>query len=343
MSKEDNVVVPKNIWDQYRNFALAQLHYSPVTIDERIRKLRYLEKHGVNLLNLKPEQIYNFCAEKLKTGSQGSTLNHYLKAINSWCKFRKLDYKFKLYKENYRPIKIPTSKEISLILHACTRSRRDKCLKTIVFFLINTGLRVSELCNLRFSDIDFANNKITIQGKGGKWRIIPVKPYVLHGENYPSLKNYIENHRYNTSKTFVFTSPSGKLTPPVFRKDLKRVARKAGVPWVHPHSFRHYYATTLLRNGVNVRTVQVLLGHSEIKTTARYLHIVETDVYKAISRVRFDDVLFQKQTHPENWMWLTWTYGETKYGSTGIYQNFICCDCQPCTAIPCGLTLGGMP
>jgi integrase len=139
------------------------------------------------------------------------------------------------------------------------------------------------------------NNKIEVLGKGGKWRIIPVKENVITGDNFPSIINYMKYHRLDTSKDFLFTGPNGKLLTAIMRREFKQVAKTAGIPWIHPHSLRHYYATTLLKNGVNVKTVQILLGHSTLVTTSRYLHITEMDVDKAIRDVPLDDLLFSKQ------------------------------------------------
>jgi len=78
------------------------------------------------------------------------------------------------------------------------------------------------------------------------------------------------------------------------RKDIKTVARKAGMGWIHPHSLRHFYATNLLKHGIHVKIVQVLLGHSNIKTTSRYLHVVEYDIRKAIQETALDNILYQE-------------------------------------------------
>jgi len=106
--------------------------------------------------------------------------------------------------------------------------------------------------------------------------------------------NYIRNHRYKTHASYIFTQKSGKITEEQARKDIKTAARKAGVGWIHPHSFRHFYATNLLKHGIHVKIVQILLGHSNIKTTSRYLHAVEYDIRKAIQETTLDNILYQE-------------------------------------------------
>lgn len=112
----------------------------------------------------------------------------------------------------------------------------------------------------------------------------------MAGVNYPSLKNYINNWRYETGD-FVFTSKTGRLSPVYIRKRIKIIAKKAGVPWIHPHSFRHFYATNLIRSGARVIVVQELLGHSDIRSTSRYLHTTDSDLRYTIQNIPVFDVV----------------------------------------------------
>ncbi len=329
-------------WEKFDNFCITRLQYSPVTLDERKRKLRHLITKGkIDLTDFNPDRVYDYFAKRIKEGTPAHSLNHYIKALNAWMAFKDLDYHFDLYKSFYRPIRIPTKNEISSLLKACSRSEKHKRLKTIIFLLANTGLRASELCNLRFKNIDWTNNRIEILGKGGKWRTIPVKENVLHGDNYPSLLNYVSHHRLKTSNDFVFTGPHGRLLTTLMRREFKEAARIAGLPWIHPHSLRHYYATTLLKNGVNVKTVQILLGHSSLATTSRYLHITETDIDKAIRDVQFDDLLFSFSKQVKNWFRPTWIYGGFGNGPGEIYTRPLLKMCRPNTEKIVRSTLGG--
>ena len=75
---------------------------------------------------------------------------------------------------------------------------------------------------------------------------------------------------------------------------MQDIAKKAGVPWIHPHSFRHFYATNLLRSGAKITVVQELLGHANIETTARYLHVTESDLRYTIYNMPVSEVVRQK-------------------------------------------------
>jgi len=326
-------------WHKFDEYALSRLQFSASTLDERKRKLRHLENNGIDLFDFNIDSVYSYFAERLKKNAKPSTLNHYVKALNSWCKFRGVDHKFDQYTEHEMTVKIPTSKEISILLKNCKRNRNGKLLKTVIFTLAHTGMRVSELCDLSFDNIDYQRLTLTVTGKGNKTRVIPVKQYLLFGRNYPSIRNYVKHHRYNNDKRIVFTTENGPINAWYIRRELKKLARIVGLGWIHPHSFRHYYATTLLKKNVNLKVVQILLGHSNIKTTSRYLHMLEDDIFEAINRINFDDLLFdQADVDFENWF--TDPTGEYNYGPVEIYFNHLIECCQPEPVESCWLTRG---
>jgi len=280
--------VDPETWNKFINHAVAVQQLSSSTVTATIRRLKYLERHGIDLLADKEElkrQVYSHFAERIRRGASGKTLNDYVKALNRWCKFRELDLKFKKYKEEYRPRKIPTTEEIKRFMSAI----KNKMLRTAVYLLVMGGLRIEELTNMNLEDIDWERCAILVKGKGNKIRVIPLPKRVLYGRNVPSLYLYIKHHRLNTDEHALFTTSKGRLQSAYLRRLIKKVAREVGLPWIHPHSFRHYYATNLLRAGVNIRIVQHLLGHADIKTTGIYLHIVEDDLHKAVENPNIQD------------------------------------------------------
>ena len=190
-------------------------------------------------------------------------------------------------------MKVPTTIEINMMLNQCKgKNRFDKRNRAIILLLAKTGMRNKEICNLKLLDIDWQRKEITIQNsKHNKTRIIPVDDEMLTGRTYPSLKNYIKYWRMNTSKHYIFTTKNGRMTPNYLRNIIRNTARKTGISWIHPHSFRHYAATNLLRAGVNIRVVQAILGHSSIRTTGGYLHVIENDMQQAISNPNIEDPL----------------------------------------------------
>ncbi len=146
--------------------------------------------------------------------------------------------------------------------------------RTMLEMLYATGLRVSELVNLKFEQISFRQGVVRIIGKGNKERLVPV------GEEAMS---WLENYMTQTRKTLLgerqcdylfVTNRADSMTRQAFWHIIKRHAKKAGInKELSPHTLRHAFATHLLNHGADLRVVQLLLGHSDLSTTQIYTHI----------------------------------------------------------------------
>lgn len=137
-----------------------------------------------------------------------------------------------------------------------------------------TGIRLSELSNIKVSDIDFYNRRIKIFGKGNKER------YVLYGNNcHKSLERYLKNGRLKLLKDttdYLFLNSKGeKLSGGGIEYIINKIVKKSGVTNNHitPHVFRHTFATSMLNEGSDLVTVKELLGHSNLSTTSIYTHV----------------------------------------------------------------------
>lgn len=159
---------------------------------------------------------------------------------------------------------------------------RDKAILELLF---STGLRVSELCHLKREDINLKRDEFTVRGKGAKLRVV-----FLSEDARKWLAKYLEARRDIAPHMFVrhdraSSTDPGPLTPRSVQRLVDHYSRAAGITAnITPHTMRHSYATDLLRNGADIRSVQSMLGHSSITTTQIYTHITNQqlrEVHKA--------------------------------------------------------------
>jgi len=173
------------------------------------------------------------------------------------------------------------------------RTLQGKRDYAILLLLLTTGLRKAEICNLKLRDLKTYRNQAVIDliGKGKKFRRIPIK-----NETLLVIRDYLKASKNGVSPEHPMFYTLGKhgpyeqrcLTAKAVDCLVKSVAKKALIrKRIHPHVTRHTFATTLLDKGVDLKTVQGLLGHSHIRTTERYLHTTEDKKVEAIEKLQF--------------------------------------------------------
>lgn len=155
-----------------------------------------------------------------------------------------------------------TQVDIEKLKESCDNDRD----RAIISFLLSTGCRVSEVCNLNISDIDFENRECNVLGKGNKERIVYIDDVtVLH------LKRYLDSRTDDSEALFVGKGTS-RLQPGGIRYMLKRVSKIAEVTNTHPHRFRRTLATSLIDHGMPIQEVAIILGHDKLDTTMEYVY-----------------------------------------------------------------------
>lgn len=175
---------------------------------------------------------------------------------------------------------ILTIEEVDNLLDIKLDTPFDYRNKAMLELMYSSGLRVSELINLELSDIDLNNNYVRCFGKGSKERIVPVGEY---SAKYLSI--YINEYRDNMKKGYytekIFLNNHGKeMTRQGFFKIIKKIAKDKDINKnITPHMLRHSFATHLLNNGADLRTIQEMLGHSSISTTQIYTNVTN-DILK---------------------------------------------------------------
>lgn len=266
-------------YDRYltRFFAFSKCADPKDISDDVIREYRLW------LNRQESREIIDGRKENLKKNTQ----NYYLIALRSFLKYmirRGIKTlppeRIELAKIGERSLDLITPEELSRLINApdinALKGLRDRAILELLF---STGLRVSELCSLP-RDISLKSDEFSIRGKGDKVRVV-----FLSGEAKTAIKNYLDKRNDMDDALFIRISPRKlsaksykllRLTPRSIERIVRYCAIKAGISKkVTPHTIRHSFATDLLVNGADLRSVQALLGHSNITTTQIYTHVTD--------------------------------------------------------------------
>lgn len=249
--------------------------------DESVRQYRlWLNRQlGVKTKGLAPANL------------KKNTQNYHLIALRVFLKYlAKRGFtslspdRIELAKTPGRDLDLITEQELTRLLDGPDKLKckddndRQKVLrdKAILELLFSTGLRVSELCSLNRDSIDLSRDEFSIRGKGEKVRLV-----FLSDRAKKALKDYLDNRKDMNEAMFVGLSSisknkSERLTPRSVERIVKQYAIQAGISKkVTPHTIRHSFATDLLQNGADIRSVQMMLGHSSVSTTQIYTHVTD--------------------------------------------------------------------
>lgn len=239
------------------------------------------------------ERVRNFRLQLARSsngrggGFEKSTQSYYIIALRNFLKYlAKNDYKvmavdkIELPKVPQRQIEVMEYDELERLLNAVgggdIKTLRDRAIIEVLF---STGLRISELCSLN-RYMDFDRGEVTVRGKGNKLRVV-----FLDARSVKEIKAYLDKRGDVEEAMFVsYTkakSPKviGRVVPRTVQRLVDFYSRKAGIAkHVHPHMLRHSFATDLLINGADLRSVQEMLGHANIATTQIYTHITNKEL-----------------------------------------------------------------
>lgn len=276
---------------------------------EKNRSLKTLENYGRYLdrflqfakitspSNITEDIIrqYRLHLNRLKDGGGNSlkkvTQNYHIIALRNFLKYlAKRDIKsvpaekVELGKQEDREVTFLEADELERLLKSPEGDNLDALRdKAVLGTLFSTGMRVSELCSLDRDKIDTTRGELSIRGKGSKIRVV-----FLSDEAKEDINKYL-NKRSDVDEALFIRIPRSKasggfvkdsnlrLTPRSIQRIVEKYATKAGIVGknVSPHTLRHSYATDLLRNGADIRSVQSMLGHSSVTTTQIYTHVTD--------------------------------------------------------------------
>ena len=279
--KTDKILV------KYRQYLKLEKSLSDNTVDAYLtdldKLLAYLTLENINILDVRLENLEDFSAGLHDIGIHPRSQARILSGIRSFYRFLIMeDYlesdPTELLESPQTGFKLPevmTVEEIDLLIGSIDRGTKEgQRNRAILETLYSCGLRVSELCNLKLSELYFEEGFIKVEGKGSKQRLVPISPRAIK-----EIRLYFTDRNLMKIKPgfedFVFISNFGKnISRIMVFHIIKELAERIGLKKkISPHTFRHSFATHLLEGGANLRAIQCMLGHESIGTTEIYTHI----------------------------------------------------------------------
>lgn len=267
---------------KFLDYLKNNLGYSKMTIISYQKDLddffSFVKKYNINYLNLCKDDIRSYLKlldeRKLKSSSISRRISC-LRTFYNYLEDQKMvdGNVFKLIRNPKLDRKLPnylSYEELRIIFDSIDISDsvglRNRLLIEILYA---TGCRVSEIANIKISDINFNNNSIKIFGKGSKERIVYFGDYARY-----YLDIYLSKNINNNSKYLFVNENNDKMDITEIEKIIRDIVHNLTIKsHVTPHTFRHTFATHLLNNGADIKTVQELLGHSSLNTTGIYTHV----------------------------------------------------------------------
>ena len=280
----------------YVRYLRLERNLSPNTIEAYRNDLAHLEafmmRNNLNLENVTLEQLHMFAASLHEYGITPRSQARVLSGVRSFFRFLVLDGVVEndpteLLEWPSLPEHLPvvlTLEEIDRIEDSIDLSKAEGARnRAIIEVLFSCGLRVSELVNMKLSDLYLEDRVLLVRGKGNKERLVPVSNKAI-----ADLKRWFFDRNLMKIKPgeddYVFLNRRGAhLTRTMILIMVKRQAEEAGIKkTISPHTFRHSFATALLQGGADLRSIQAMLGHEKIDTTLVYTHISNEQLRKAI-------------------------------------------------------------
>ena len=280
----------------YVRYLRLERNLSPNTIEAYRNDLAHLEtfmmRNNLKLENVTLEQLHTFAASLHEYGITPRSQARVLSGVRSFFRFLVLDGVVEsdpteLLEWPSLPEHLPvvlTLEEIDRIEDSIDLSKAEGARnRAIIEVLFSCGLRVSELVNMKLSDLYLEDRVLLVRGKGNKERLVPVSSKAI-----ADLKRWFFDRNLMKIKPgeddYVFLNRRGAhLTRTMILIMVKRQAEEAGIKkTISPHTFRHSFATALLQGGADLRSIQAMLGHEKIDTTLVYTHISNEQLRKAI-------------------------------------------------------------
>lgn len=272
--------------DEYLNYLIIDKKYSLNTRDnyknDLVKFNDYCDKRNLTLNQITDKEIKDYLKLLKQQNLNSKSISRVISSLRGFYKFLLIEKVIANNPMEYIDT-VKTSKtipsvlskeEINKLLMISPNNKFDYRNKAMIELMYATGLRVSELVNLKINDVDLHMNILKTMGKGNKERLIPIGEYAT-----VCVIQYLDKARplflKNKHSDYLFiTNQGSNLSRAQFYRILKKLAQEKGIitPF-SPHTLRHSFATHLLDNGADLRSIQELLGHSNISTTEIYTHV----------------------------------------------------------------------
>ena len=295
---------------KYQQYLKLEKALSANTLDAYLTDLNkllcFLKTENIDMLAVTLDDLQRFAAGLHDIGIHPRSQARILSGIKSFFHFLVMaDYReddpselLEGPKIGFKLPEVLTVEEIDTIISTVDMSKKEgQRNRAILETLYSCGLRVSELCNLKLSELYFDEGFIKVEGKGSKQRLVPISPraikeikYWLLDRNLGKIKKGFED--------YVFLARWGNSISRIMVFHLiKELAEKAGIAKnISPHTFRHSFATHLLEGGANLRAIQCMLGHESIATTEIYTHIDRNMLRSEIIEHHPRNIKYRKDT-----------------------------------------------
>lgn len=274
----------------YLDYLRIDKKYSNNTILSYEANLKHFFKYYKNKIeDIKKDDLDSFMSILINEGKKNSSIAHYVTVLKEFFKFLEKEEVIKknpsIYLEMPKLTKhlpnVLSEDDVLKILDINLNNKYDYRNKAMLELMYSTGIRISELLDIKIHDINTFEATLKVMGKGSKERILPLGDYALY-----YIKIYLDKFRSDLTKKeysdYLFLNSRGKrLSRQAFFKLIKEIAIKKDIKVdFSPHTLRHSFATHLLKHGADLRSIQELLGHSSLSTTQIYTHIMDEQIKK---------------------------------------------------------------
>ena len=254
------------------------------------RFIQWLKQNNKSdYLNAKETQINKYISHLFKIHLKSSSINRKISSIKAFYLFLMKKNILKVSpiaeivtpkQEKYLPNSMSESEIEKLLKSPNTKLKIEKRDRAMIEMLYATGMRISELINLKITNLDIQRCVVKVLGKGSKERLIPFGEVASE-----ALNDYMKDRQDSSSKEIFLSNRGTKMSRQAFWSRMKVYLRREGLnDSISPHTLRHAFATHLLNRGADLRSVQLLLGHSDLSTTQIYTHIAKQRLSEVLKK-----------------------------------------------------------